>query len=65
MPNVDLDESETEASWEQARENDEADGCAAGAAHEHDAAVCRRGSDCHCARRLGPPTPLAVNRPRS
>jgi hypothetical protein len=60
MPNVEREDSVTEESWEKACEAEEADGCVAGAAHEHGSANCPRASACHCARPIGHPIPVAA-----
>jgi hypothetical protein len=60
MPNLQTDERVTDDAWEKARDADEADGCAAGRAHDRPGAICRRGSQCHCARPIGHPVPVDV-----
>jgi hypothetical protein len=63
MPNIELDDSVTEESWQKARDADEGEGCAGGVVHEQGGPNCRRGADCRCARRIGAPIPVAANRP--
>jgi hypothetical protein len=54
------DDSRTAEAWEEARRTEETNTCAAGA--HKDGQPCRRGADCRCARRLGPPIPLVADR---
>lgn len=68
MPIVETDDCLAQETREKAREEtravDEADSCAAGVAHEPDH-VCTRGSQCHCARPIGHPIPVALPDPRT
>jgi hypothetical protein len=64
MPNRETEGSSTKQPWENAREAEETDACAAGvgcelAAHH----ACPRGSECRCARPIGPSIPLIASRP--
>ena len=64
MANRETEDSSTKQPWENARKAEETDACAAGvgcelAAHHS----CSRGSECRCARPIGPPIPLIANRP--
>jgi len=63
MPIVQSDDRVDQEAWKKERAEDEADTCVAGVVHEHDH-VCRRGSQCHCARPIGHPTPVALPAPR-
>jgi hypothetical protein len=65
MPSLEPDDSAKNEAWEKAREEDEADTCSAGLVHDHDEAACPRGSQCRCARPIGHPTAVTVQRPRS
>jgi len=60
MPNLLTEERVTDAAWENARDAEASDCCAAGRAHDHPGAICPRGSQCHCARPIGHPIPLEV-----
>ena len=57
-----------EEAWEEAGESapelNGADGCVARLGHEHAEAICPRTSQCHCARPIGHPIPVAGPDPR-
>ena len=60
MLTTEPDDRASDEAWEKARDADETDGCAAGRAHDHPGAICRRGSQCHCARPIGHPVPIVL-----
>ena len=63
MRNQDPDDGVAREAREAMRELDEADGCVARLDHEHGETICPRTSQCHCARPIGHPIPVAVHDP--
>ena len=64
MRSHEIDDSVAREAWNATRELDGADGCVARLGHAHGEAVCPRTGQCHCARPIGHPIPVAVENPR-
>jgi hypothetical protein len=65
MRSHEIDDSVSREAWETTGELDGADGCVARHEHGHGEAICPRTGQCHCARPIGHPIPVAVQSPRA